>query len=144
MLQWPWRKIATLERQNKSLEAEVVNISELNYALEVKLSDIEVKKEFVPIAPGYTKQYKDLWNDHSYLTEVSRLKDVKCLTSESVELLSKMRNAADRAQTPEELCGVNACIKLAKNFLTISDKARYQLELKKASEVKEDRTHASA
>ena len=93
----------------------------------------EIKTIYVPII-GSDKPYHELWKDRSYLETIKSWKTNKPIQTEMVQMLIDLRSLADRAETQEELKGINKCIKKAKDLLSIPYRAETSLETMKALE----------
>ncbi len=84
---------------------------------------------YVPVSDGYSKPYQKRWEDKSYLGAVAKLSQNNCLTSELINTLSRMRDVADTAKTPQELSGVNRCILEVKQLISVSQRASDALSM---------------
>ncbi len=117
----------------RKLAEQKSQLQDLEFLLEIEIKRNEVNSslEYVPILSGQTKSYSELWNDIEYLETAALLKNNTTLASEQINLLSLVRGEADKAGTPDELKGINACIEHIKNFMTIHAKASNKIAMMK-------------
>ena len=82
----------------------------------------------VPVVSGDTRSYGEKWKDNEYLKAIENLHGNRVFISESMEALRCMRNTADEAATPEELAGVNKCLKIFKAYMVVPEMAKRRLK----------------
>jgi len=81
---------------------------------------------FVPIVGSDTRPYEVRWNSVEYLRSVEGLEENELWIGEIAEGLRRLRDIADRAETPDELKGYNAGIASLKRLLTLPERAKRQ------------------
>jgi hypothetical protein len=94
-----------------------------------KSTQPKVIEVYVPIASTDTRSYAEKWKDPDYLASVASFGESRMFLSEGMETLKQMRVAADVAKTPDQLLGVQACIKLFKDFLCIAERAKRTIKV---------------
>lgn len=83
---------------------------------------------YVPVLTGDVRLYNEKWNDPEYLKQVKAIRGNIVYNTESFEALRTMRLIADYAKTPEELSGVQKCIKVMRDLATVAERAEKRLE----------------
>jgi citrate lyase beta subunit len=83
------------------------------------------EKIFVPVAIKDTRPHAEKWLSERYLIEIEETFSRDCVMAEVTECLSALRNAADLAEAPEQLQGINVGIREMKKLLTLSARAKY-------------------
>ena len=86
---------------------------------------IVTEKVFVPVALKDSRPYSEKWSSERYLIEIEDVFSRDVVMAEVSECLSALRNAADLAETPKSLQGINVGIREMKKLLTLSARAKY-------------------
>jgi hypothetical protein len=79
---------------------------------------------FVPIVGTDSRPYEERWADEAYLRTIEGFGGNGYFIGEVAEGLRRLRELADKAETPEELRGYNAGIASLKRLLTLPERAK--------------------
>lgn len=91
--------------------------------------------EYVPVFVNDIRSYAERWGDKLYLDSVVKMADSTSFKSECIRLMEMLRGIAAKAETPEELKGVNRCIRQVEQLMVIGETAKRSLQLIEAGDV---------
>lgn len=97
--------------------------------LKPKIIEKVVEKEIlVPIATSDSRSLAEKWEDEKYLVAVKNMAANEVFVTEGFEALKAMRLIADEAKTPEELVGIQKCIRVLRALVTAPERAKRKLD----------------
>jgi hypothetical protein len=89
---------------------------------------------YIPVVQSDSRSYKDKWADNNYLRTVQAMGRNDVFLTEVPHALEEMRKVADVAKTPDELAGINSCIRLMRSLLLVPTVAKMLLEASNVGE----------
>lgn len=89
----------------------------------------DIKPRYVIVPDGDKREYREKWNDLSYLEAVRLLKNNRVWNSELFSNIQKLRAEEEKATTPEEWRAKHEAVKAVQGLYLLPEEADRQIQI---------------